>query len=187
MWGWLLFMSRQKSPTAKAAPEPHWLNKSQMAASCGISVQAFDKWGVKPISRIGTSVYFDVRDVLDNRLENERSKHQPQQPEELSESDLDYQNWRLTKARADSQELSNEKNRQEVVETEFATFVLSKIASEVASRLDTVPLNILRRFPELETKHIECLTREIAKARNIAAGLDAMIPELLDDYLNRTD
>ncbi|GAA3704260.1 DNA-packaging protein [Oceanisphaera sediminis] len=180
-------MFGQNKHPEKAQPEPHWLNKKQMAASCGISVQAFDKWGVKPISKIGNSVYFDARSVVDNRLDNERGKQQPELPEDRDESEIEYQTWRLTKARADAQELTNEKERQQVVEAEFATFVLSKIASSVASRLDTVPLNIRRRFPELETKHIEYLTREIAKARNIAAGLDAMIPELLDDYLNRTD
>lgn len=179
-------MFGQKKPPEKAQPEPHWLNKKQMAASCGISVQAFDKWGVKPISKIGNSVYFDARSVVENRLENERAKQQPGDVEDLDEKAIDYQNWRLTKARADAQEMSNEKERQEVIEAEFATFTLSRVASEIGSKLDTIPLSVRRRFPELETKHIEYLTREIAKARNIAAGLDAMIPELLDDYLNRT-
>jgi phage terminase Nu1 subunit (DNA packaging protein) len=179
-------MAKRPASSDKPQPEPHWLNKVQMAASLGISVQAFDKWGVKPIAKIGTSVYFDVRQVLENRLERERAKHQPDEPKDLSEHDLEFQNWRLTKARADAQELDNEKAKRNVVETEFAAFALTRIAAEVASKLDTLPLSVRRRFPELQTKHIEYLTREIAKARNIAAGLDAMIPELLDDYLDRT-
>ena len=75
---------------------------------------------------------------------------------------------------------------KEVVETEFATFTLSRIAAQIGSILDTVPLNMRRKFPELETKHIEHLKREIVKAQNIAAGLDAMLPELLDEYLANT-
>lgn len=179
-------MSDKNKRPGKAQPEPYWLNKKQMAASCGISVQAFDKWGVQPIAKIGTSVYYDARVVIENRLENERAKQQPGSAEELDENALDYQTWRLTKARADAQELDNEKERRQVVETEFATFSLTRIAAEVGSTLDTIPLSMRRRFPELETRHIEYLTREIAKARNLAAGLDAMIPELLDDYLDRT-
>ncbi|PTZ23576.1 DNA-packaging protein, partial [Pseudomonas aeruginosa] len=30
-----------------------WLNKSEMAASLGISPQAFDRWGVAPVSKVG--------------------------------------------------------------------------------------------------------------------------------------
>jgi len=167
-------------------PEPHWLNKTEMAASLGISVQAFDKWGVKPISKIGRSVYYDCRSVVSNRIENELAKQQPQDDEEVDPSKLEYQRYRLTKEQADSQELKNQKDRAEVVETSFSTFTLSRIAAQIGSILDSVPLNMRRKFPELETKHIEHLKREIVKAQNIAAGLDDMIPELLDEYLTNS-
>lgn len=167
-------------------PESHWLNKTEMAASLGISVQAFDKWGVKPISKIGRSVYYDCRSVVSNRIENELAKQQPQDDEEVDPSKLEYQRYRLTKEQADSQELKNQKDRAEVVETSFSTFTLSRIAAQIGSILDSVPLNMRRKFPELETKHIEHLKREIVKAQNIAAGLDDMIPELLDEYLTNS-
>lgn len=51
-------------------PNPEWLNKSNMALSLGISVQAFDKWKVDPIAKIGREVFFDVRSVVINRLKN---------------------------------------------------------------------------------------------------------------------
>ncbi len=164
-------------------PEPHWLNKTEMAASLGISVQAFDKWGVKPTAKIGRSVYYDCRSVVSNRIENEQQKQQPAEDEEVDPSKLDYQRYRLTKEQADAQELKNQKERAEVVETAFATFTLSRIAAQLGSILESVPLNKRRTFPELETKHIEHLKREIVKAQNIAAGLDDKIPELLDEYL----
>lgn len=167
-------------------PESHWLNKTEMAASLGISVQAFDKWGVKPVSKIGRSVYYDCRSVVSNRIENELAKQQPQDDEEVDPSKLEYQRYRLTKEQADSQELKNQKDRAEVVETSFSTFTLSRIAAQMGSILDSVPLNMRRKFPELETKHIEHLKREIVKAQNIAAGLDDMIPELLDEYITNS-
>lgn len=37
------------------------LNKSDMASSIGISVQAFDKWGVPPVERRGREVFYDVK------------------------------------------------------------------------------------------------------------------------------
>lgn len=49
--------------------QPHWLNKSRMATSLGISTQAFDKWGVEPVARIGREAFYDVRSVLENRLD----------------------------------------------------------------------------------------------------------------------
>ena len=154
-----------------------------MAASLGISVQAFDKWNVKPIARIGRAVFYDCRSVVANRLENQESKQQPDDPEEVDPSKLEYQRYRLTKEQADAQELKNQKERGEVVETAFAMFVLSRVAAQIGSILDTVPLNVRRRFPELETRHIEQIKREIVKAQNIAAGLDDMLPELLDEYI----
>ena len=105
---------------------------------------------------------------------------------EYAEGTIEYETHRLTKARADAQNLANQKAMKEVVETEFATFTLSRIAAQIGSILDTVPLNMRRKFPELETKHIEHLKREIVKAQNIAAGLDTMLPELLDEYLANT-
>ena len=45
-----------------------------MAASLEISVQAFDKWKVKPTARIGREAFFTARDVVDNRIANERMK-----------------------------------------------------------------------------------------------------------------
>lgn len=68
------------SSNRQQSPEPYWLNKSQMAASLGISVQAFDKWGVKPVAKIGRSVYFDCRSVLDLKLAELEAKQQSSQP-----------------------------------------------------------------------------------------------------------
>lgn len=37
------------------------LNKSDMASSIGISVQAFDKWGVPPVERRGREVFMTLK------------------------------------------------------------------------------------------------------------------------------
>lgn len=89
--------------------QPHWLNKSRMAASLGISTQAFDKWGVEPVARIGREAFYDVRSVLENRLALAERKHQPEGdfPEgidPLAEHKLTQERLRLTAAQADAQE-----------------------------------------------------------------------------------
>ena len=49
------------------------LNKSDMASSIGISVQAFDKWGVPLVERRGREVFYDVKTVLE--IDRERRQH----------------------------------------------------------------------------------------------------------------
>ncbi|EPT5312338.1 terminase small subunit, partial [Escherichia coli] len=61
----------------------------------------------------------------------------------------------------------------------FCTFVLSRIAGEIASILDGIPLSVQRRFPELENRHVDFLKRDIIKAMNKAAALDELITALL--------
>ena len=173
-------------PSDKDRPAPGWLKKSDMAASLGISVQAFDKWGVKPVKKIGRNVYFDVRSVVDNRIENAIQKHQPTDPQDMDEDQLEFQRWRLTKEQADKAERENRIAERHQVPTEFATFALTRIAAKVSSLLDTVPLTMRRRYPELQTKHIEGLQRELVIASNEAASMGDLLPELLDEYIDST-
>ncbi len=57
--------------------QPFWLNKKSMADSLGISTQAFDKWGVEPIAKIGREAFYDAKSVLENRLQHQDRKQQP--------------------------------------------------------------------------------------------------------------
>jgi len=165
-----------------------WLNKSEMAASLGISVQAFDKWGVEPVERIGREAFYDCRAVLDNRLARAEEKHQPISDEDADTAKrLEQERLRLTAAQAEGQELKNDITKRKSVPTEFATFVLSRLAAEIGSLLDTLPLTLKRRHPDLEVRHIESVQRELAKARNRAATLDDRLPGLLNEYLDTAD
>lgn len=161
------------------------LNKRDMAASLGISVQAFDKWGVTPTERRGREVLYDVRTVLENRLEHQSQK-QPAAADDAAVN-IDFERWRLTKAQADAQELKNAKDVAEVVETAFCVFVLSRVAAEIAGILDGIPLSMQRRFPELENRHIEFLKRDVVKAMNKAAATGELVPELLNEYIEQTN
>ncbi len=172
--------------------EPHWLNKSAMAESLGISVQAFDKWGVSPIAKVGRSVYYTVADVVANRINNEIGKHQltptrnDPSTDQIPDGGMDYEKYRLTKAMADNQELKNEINRQEVVPVEFASYALASVAAEASGILDSLPLNLVRKHPEMTTIQQENIKRELAKAQNSLSRLSDKIPEVLDDYLRET-
>lgn len=45
---------------------------------------------------------------------------------------------------------------------------------------------VLRRFPELENRHVDFLKRDIIKAMNKAAALDELIPGLLSEYIEQS-
>ncbi len=178
---------------AKSEPTKQrgWLNKSEMSASLGISVQAFDKWRVEPVARIGREAFFTAHAVVENRLCLHSEKHQPADPDAeldpLAEARLVQERLRLTSAQAEGQELKNEVTKRKSVPTGFATFVLSRVAAEISSILDTLPLTLKRRHPDLEVRHIESVQRELAKARNRAATLDERLPGLMDEYLESAD
>ncbi len=124
----------------------------------------------------------------DAEIENEKLRREVEELRQASETDLqpgtiEYERHRLTRAQADAQELKNARDSAEVVETAFCTFVLSRIAGEIASILDGIPLSVQRRFPELENRHVDFLKRDIIKAMN-KAGTDELIPGLLSEYMN---
>lgn len=128
----------------------------------------------------------------DAEIENEKLRREVEELRQASETDLqpgtiEYERHRLTRAQADAQELKNARDSAEVVETAFCTFVLSRIAGEIASILDGIPLSVQRRFPELENRHVDFLKRDIIKAMNKAAALDELISTFSGDYLRVTD
>lgn len=168
-------------------PKPHWLNKTSMAASLGITVQAFDKWKVEPVTRIGRENFYDVRSVLNNRLALAEQKADASQGMEgidpLIEYKLMVQREGLTAAQRVAQEKKNEIADKQLVPVDFAIYALSKIAAQLGSLLDTVPLKLKRKHPDIGVQHVETLQREIALARNLAAESGERLPEYLDEYL----
>ncbi|SEI17170.1 Phage DNA packaging protein, Nu1 subunit of terminase [Pseudomonas asplenii] len=167
-------------------PKPHWLNKTSMAASLGITVQAFDKWKVEPVARIGRENFYDVRSVLDNRLALAEQKAEAAQGTEgidpLIEYKLMVERQGLTAAQRIAQEKKNEMADRTLVPVEFCTFALGRLAAQVGSILDTVALKVKRKHPDIEVRHVEGIQREVATARNIAADLGEQLPEILDEY-----
>ncbi len=165
-----------------------WLNKSEMAESLGISTQAFDKWGVEPVARIGRETFFDVRSVVDNRVSKLDPIHQPDDDiDPLAEQKLIQERLRLTKAQSEAQELKNEVTRRVLIPADFITFTLSKLIPEIAATMDTLPMTMRRRHTDLEARHLDTLEREATKIRNACAKYAGLLPELIDEYLDSTE
>ncbi len=169
--------------------QPFWLNKKTMADSLGISVQAFDKWSVTPIAKIGRESFYDVRSVLDNRLQHQTGKQQPgaEEVDPLIGYKIDCERLRLTREQADAQARKNKVGDKELVPVGFMVFALASLSALLASTLNTVHKNVKRKHPDLEIRYMESFEREIAVTRNEAAGLAETIPELLDEYVTALD
>ncbi|KJK17154.1 terminase small subunit [Pseudomonas sp. 2(2015)] len=166
--------------------QPYWLNKTRMAASLGISVQAFDNWGVTPVAKIGRENFYDTRVVLDNRLQHQSGKHQPGADEidPLIEYKIACERLRLTKGQADAQESKNKVSDKELVPVGFMVFALASLSAQLASTLNTVHKNVKRKHPDINVRHLEAVESEIAVTRNEAVALADRIPELLNEYIN---
>ncbi|MGX2953368.1 terminase small subunit [Shewanella sp. JL219SE-S6] len=164
------------------------LNKRDLCSSLGISTQAFDKWGVNFREKRGRECLYSVADVVANRVGHAERKVAAINPDDDPDKpNIDYERYRLTKAQADGQELKNEKERKEVVETAFATFVLGRTAAQMASILDQIPLRIKRKFPDLPPARIDAIKAEIIKAQNIAAEVGGQLEDWLNEYLASAD
>jgi len=172
--------------------EPHWLNKARMAASLDISVQAFDKWGVKPVAKIGRETFYDVRSVLDNRLKHQGTKDQPVDDEgnpldPLIEYKQAQQKLRLTTEQADAQAMRNQVKAKKLVPVDFNVFALGKIFAAMGSTLDTVHVKVKRKCPDIEVRHVDAVQHVVAVTRNELVKLADKIPEYLDEFVQSVD
>lgn len=169
--------------------KPEWLNKSRMAESLGITTQAFDKWGVEAVAKIGRESFYDVRSVLDNRLQHQSGKQQPgsEEVDPLIAYKIDCERLRLLTEQADAQARKNRIGEKEVAPVPFMTFALASLSAQLASTLNTVHKNVKRKHPDISARHLEAVESEIAVTRNAAAGLADRIPELLNEYIATVD
>ncbi|WP_223538665.1 terminase small subunit [Pseudomonas sp. BF-R-12] len=169
--------------------QPFWLNKKSMADSLGITVQAFDKWGVTPVAKIGREAFFDVRSVIDNRLKHQGGKQQPGSEivDPLIGYKIDCERLRLTREQADAQARKNKVGDKELVPVGFMIFALSSLSAQLASTLNTIPKSVKRKHPDIAVRHLDAVETEIAVTRNAAVGLADRIPELLDEYIASVD
>ena len=163
----------------------HLMNKKNMANSCGVGLTAFDKWGVIPVERNGREAFYDVASVIENRVNNALSKVVNENGE-IDDEQLLRVRIRLLTAQAEAQELKNHRERGEVIDTGFCMYALSKLAQQISSIMDSLPLTMQRQFPAMTQTMIEGLRKETARACNACAKTADNLPRILEDYLIET-
>ena len=146
--------------------EAFWLNKTQMSKALGISTQAFDKWGVDPVGKVGRETFFLVANLVDNRLEYHNQKHPTRK---FDPKEFVAQRTRLTKAQADAQEMKNAVMRRELAPVELLEMALATMSAQVSSILQSIPARVKKRVPSLTATQLGHISREITKAQNAAS------------------
>jgi phage terminase Nu1 subunit (DNA packaging protein) len=168
----------------KAQILPHWLNRTDMAKSCGISPQAFDKWGVPSAAKHGREVFFTVDDVLENRLawqeqriNREREKDSVEGP---TQAQMDQELMLLRREQRTKLELENAQTRHETAPIALLDRVLSDVGGQIAAIFESIPAKLKRVAPKLTATDLELVTRELVKAQNAAASAKAKLDGYLD-------
>lgn len=163
------------------------LNKSDMASSIGISVQAFDKWAVPPVERRGREVFYDVKTVLEIDRERRQQHQKPTDEGDNLEARLLEARAELTEEQVVTQRLKNQVTEGKLINADFCTFALSRVAMELSSTLDAIPLAMQRQFPDLSPRQIDHLKTLVAKGANACARVDEKLPGWMDDFIRSTD
>lgn len=142
-------------------------------------------------------VTFDSAQVIEwyvqreKEIENEKLRSELDDLRAVGESDLqpgttEYERYRLTKAQADGQELKNARETEEVIDTGFCMYALSKLAQQISTIMNSLPLTMQRQFPAMTPAMIDGLRRETARACNACAKTADNLPRILGDYLMET-
>ena len=172
----------RKAVSKKQTKQPGWLNKKALCSSLSINASAFDKWGVQPIAKIGREVFYTVADVIENRLKKERDKNN-EKNHQTDESKLEGERLKIAKLREEVKqlELRNAVLEGKSLPSEGVTKVLAKILSQSGDILDTLPLAIKRKFPDLDKRIIDSISETTISHQNEIAKLGDYIEEVIDD------
>ncbi|EEY5863992.1 terminase small subunit [Escherichia coli] len=178
------------------------VNKKRLAEIFGVDPRTIERWQMQGLPHVsgggkGMEVTFDSAQVIEwyvqreKEIENEKLRSELDDLRAVGESDLqpgttEYERYRLTKAQADGQELKNARDTGEVIDTGFCMYALSKLAQQISTIMNSLPLTMQRQFPAMTPAMIDGLRRETARACNACAKTADNLPRILGDYLMET-
>ncbi|EFA4059220.1 terminase small subunit [Escherichia coli] len=178
------------------------VNKKRLAEIFGVDPRTIERWQMQGLPHVsgggkGMEVTFDSAQVIEwyvqreKEIENEKLRSELDDLRAVGESDLqpgttEYERYRLTKAQADGQELKNARETGEVIDTGFCMYALSKLAQQISTIMNSLPLTMQRQFPAMTPAMIDGLRRETARACNSCAKTADNLPRILGDYLMET-
>lgn len=153
-------------------------------------VQRLMKDGVLPGSKGSRGYDLDACRFAYITYLRSRAGGDTQQPQSLDLDDAELKrkqeeaNLRLTEQRALDLEIKNERNAGKLIPTAFVIFAMTqKVIPEISSLLDSLPLTMKRKHPDLQQRHLNALEREITRLRNMAGAHDEKaLSAWIDEY-----
>ncbi len=119
----------------------------------------------------GVSSQYSTGDVIKWLLRQERSKYATDK-DTAKAVDLNTEQARLTKEKADAQELKNRIERKEVAPVSLMTTSIAKVSASAVAILASLKLSIKRKLPHLKNTELDIIEKEIARARNSIADME---------------
>lgn len=169
------------------------VNRNELADAFATTVKTITTWQNRvedplPIvskGKKGTSNEYDLAACIQWRIRQALKKAGIGSDGEI----IDYERERaeLTRAQKEGQQIKNELALGKIAPVHVLEFAISRVASECAGIIDTIPLNVKRKHPELTTQHIETVKRSCVKAQNTMARLGDSLATEIDNYINGLD
>ncbi|EAO1992840.1 terminase small subunit [Salmonella enterica] len=177
------------------------VNKKELADFFGADVRTITAWQKQGLPIVsgggkGAESVFDTKVAIewyaqrDVDIETEKiRKKLTKLQEDLQSGGVDYEEklliarWKLTEEQAATQKLKNQVTEGKMIDTGFCIFFLSRLAMDLSSTLDAIPLAMQRKFPDMSPQQIAHLKTLVAKGANQCAKAGEKLPELLDEYI----
>jgi phage terminase Nu1 subunit (DNA packaging protein) len=157
-------------------PLPHWQNQKNAAAGQGVSTQAFARWGVEPVAKIGRNAYYLPSDITAYLVARETASLQ-EKLERIETaaaetgSAADREKMLLTREQRIGQELKNAQARRELAPIGIIDWALSRVGSQISALLEAIPLKVKQLLPKMTAAEIGLIEREVIKAQNASAAV----------------
>ena len=141
------------------------MSQAQFGELIGVSQQAVSDLMTRGVLSAGAAGGIWLREYCSHIREMAAGR--------VAAGDLDLATERAGLARAQREkiEMQNQVTRKELAPSYLLEEILAKAGARAAAILDTIPGMIKRRVPSLTADDVSAIAREVAKARNIAAGI----------------
>ena len=107
--------------------------------------------------------------------------------DESGSIDIESERAGLIQQQRINQTLKNDVLDGRSVPVEIVSDVLGRVLAQVASTLSAIPLNVKRKFPNIDKRAIDQIHREIVSKQNEATKLDEYIERAIDDAIDAAE
>lgn len=138
------------------------INKKQICRAFRVSMSAVAKWDIEPHSKKGRQVFYDLRDIIDFKFEQERKKVKPASSEKTE----------LIKIQKETAEIQLKKLKDELFDRDEIVTAWSNLLINFKKKLQAIPVKLPQILSSLKNpnqirarleKYVNDSLRELSK------------------------